>query len=58
MIKINKINITNDGDIELIERGVYDGKNITGDIQINDITYDDVLKQFNNGYYVTTEVSD
>lgn len=44
------------GDIKMVEHGRFDNDKITGKINTDNITRDQVLDEFNRGYYRTSEV--
>lgn len=41
---------------DMIECGRFDGTSITGEINVKNTTREEVLDEFNRGYYRTSEV--
>jgi len=55
MIIINILTI-DDGEPKLVEYARFDNGAVTGKINIKDITREEVIEEFNRGYYRTSEV--
>lgn len=54
MIYINRLKLI-DGNPKLVEVAQFDGENVTGDISIKGMSREEVLDEFNRGYYRTSE---
>ena len=42
--------------IKMVERGRFDNGKVTGKINISQITKEEVINEFNRGYYRTSEI--
>ena len=47
---------TVNGDLKMVEYGRFNNGKITGKIEENNMTQEQVIKEFNSGYWRTSEV--